>query len=411
MIGTAIQQKYVYLFELDSVRDSDEEIIAGQAAIYDEIVRKGNTVVLTYNQLVDSRAFFSLMTDEAYYRNILQLFEQGCIRISQFGDIRTVAQYILSTVDANKKFIYSALPLKFTQKRLIALVQRSLVYSDLSEIREYMEGGRRSDEDVEDLFIELERDDAGNVKRISMDGDGEDVAVHRDILKNLYSFLSIILRLSMLHDVYIAPRKASEFAPSDEIPIADTGDRAVVRKLVRSMELYHQEFGMVYQSRYNTFLVDPIAKADGTYYPFERVLPTAGNGVVIAAMRAEKFILLKQYRHALRAEQYSFPRGYAEPGTAPLENIRRELAEELHATVMHAPQSLGFLEPDSGLTSRRIEVFLVELDDYQANIGHEGIIEVREVSPEDLAQMIENGTVSDGYTIGAMELWQLKNAS
>ena len=78
---------------------------------------------------------------------------------------------------------------------------------------------------------------------------------------------------------------------------------------------------------------------------------------------------------------------------------------------MHAPQSLGFLEPDSGLTSRRIEVFLVELDDYQANIGHEGIIEVREVSPEDLAQMIENGTVSDGYTIGAMELWQLKNAS
>lgn len=213
MIGTAIQQKYVYLFELDSVRDSDEEIIAGQAAIYDEIVRKGNTVVLTYNQLVDSRAFFSLMTDEAYYRNILQLFEQGCIRISQFGDIRTVAQYILSTVDANKRFIYSALPLKFTQKRLIALVQRSLVYSDLSEIREYMEGGRRSDEDVEDLFIELERDDAGNVKRISMDGDGEDVAMHRDILKNLYSFLSIILRLSMLHDVYIAPRKASEIAP------------------------------------------------------------------------------------------------------------------------------------------------------------------------------------------------------
>lgn len=66
---------------------------------------------------------------------------------------------------------------------------------------------------MEDLFIELERDDAGNVKRISMDGDGEDVAMHRDILKNLYSFLSIILRLSMLHDVYIAPRKASEIAP------------------------------------------------------------------------------------------------------------------------------------------------------------------------------------------------------
>lgn len=29
--------KYVYLFELDSVRKTDEEIIAGQAALYDEM--------------------------------------------------------------------------------------------------------------------------------------------------------------------------------------------------------------------------------------------------------------------------------------------------------------------------------------------------------------------------------------
>lgn len=167
---------------------------------------------------------------------------------------------------------------------------------------------------------------------------------------------------------------------------------------------------MIYQSRYNTFLVDPIARPDGTYYAFERVLPTAGNGVVIVAWKAGKFILLKQYRHALRAEQYCFPRGHAEPGATPAENIRRELAEELHATVAHTPQSLGFLEPDSGLTSRRIEVFLAELDDYQANIGHEGILEVREVSPEELESMIEDGTVSDGYTIGALELWRLKLA-
>lgn len=733
-----MQQKYVYLFELDSVRDSDEEIIAGQAAVYDEIVRKGNVVVLTYNQLVDSRAFFSLMRDEAYYRNILKLFEQGCIRISQFGDIRTVAQYILSTVDANKRFIYSALPLKFTQKRLIALVQRSLMYSDLSEILEYLDGGRRSDAEVADLFLEVELDEAGHVKRVVSGDSGESIAAHREILANIYSFLSIILRLSMLHDVYIAPRKASElalfyfhhvmqcilqlslpmphwevvrhvlqglpafqagqngrslyyrdlyrqfhavaaddlteelrqayplaeavvdlcynyvceisicntskhynveelrvldspkptfaadftrrlqdlwadgnqaekrflreetnqfipfdkkkrlpdfseavrvaeytgrqsqeasksvpryeyaeaeqqrlhrqaifssigqklffslicllvacgvkfafqdmklfldhfmnvgttifsileticfllftewishalsarcslvvplskalgsmytllrdgwhafwmsrdvsvtalgadifearsqgvpidfvkprelrdyqvyrskhasqFAPSAEISVADTSDRTVVRKLIRSMEIYHQKFGMVYQSRYNTFLVDPIARPDGTYYAFERILPTAGNGVVIAARRGEKFILLKQYRHALRAEQYSFPRGYAEPGATPAENIRRELAEELHATVTQKPQSLGFLEPDSGLTSRRIEVFLVELDDYQANIGHEGILEVREANPEELEDMIEDGTISDGYTIGAMALWRLRTA-
>lgn len=46
-------REYVYLFELDSVRKTDEEIIAGQKALYNEIVNNGNIVVLTYNQLVD----------------------------------------------------------------------------------------------------------------------------------------------------------------------------------------------------------------------------------------------------------------------------------------------------------------------------------------------------------------------
>ena len=57
-------RKYVYLFELDSVRITDEEIIMGQKALYDEIVRNGNIVVLTYNQLVDSRGFFSLLSNQ-----------------------------------------------------------------------------------------------------------------------------------------------------------------------------------------------------------------------------------------------------------------------------------------------------------------------------------------------------------
>ena len=35
-------REYVYLFELDSVRKTDEEIIAGQKALYSEIVNNGN---------------------------------------------------------------------------------------------------------------------------------------------------------------------------------------------------------------------------------------------------------------------------------------------------------------------------------------------------------------------------------
>ena len=53
--------KQVFLFELDSVRKTDEEIIYGQKMLFDEIVRNGKVVVLTYNKLIDSRGFYSLI--------------------------------------------------------------------------------------------------------------------------------------------------------------------------------------------------------------------------------------------------------------------------------------------------------------------------------------------------------------
>lgn len=146
------KQNYIYLFELDPVRESDDEILAGLSAIHDEIVRNGNAVVLTYEQLIDSRVFFSLMADRAFYQDVLQLFRQGCIQISQSGDIRTAVQYLLRKLDDRRPFL--SLPLQFTQGRLIALTRRSLLYSDLSELREYLEGGCRSDREVEGLFLQ-----------------------------------------------------------------------------------------------------------------------------------------------------------------------------------------------------------------------------------------------------------------
>lgn len=95
--------KYVYLFELDSVRKTDKEIEIGQQALYNEIVGNGNIVVLTYNQLVDSRGFFSLLHILEYYNNLIELFENGSIRISQYGDIRTIAQYLISSFDYDKE--------------------------------------------------------------------------------------------------------------------------------------------------------------------------------------------------------------------------------------------------------------------------------------------------------------------
>lgn len=724
-----IERKYVYLFELDSVRMSDEEVLLGQQKLYDEIVHEGNIVVLTYNQLVDSRGFFSLLSDAAYYDSFMKLFEQGCIRVSQYGDERTISQYLLDALDEDKQFIFSALPLKFTQKRLIALVRRSLMYSDLSELSEYFEGGRRSEEELWDLFLEVKCDSDGRVLSIREENGRKSVAGMRLVIRQLYHFLSLVLGLSTMHSIYIPPRKLEEikglrmhhilscalemdcpemalwdeaarvlrslpcyqkqsdgrsvyhrqilaasrdaadmtayrlaeavidlcynyaceisicntskhynvsellgdrgrpsfeadfqrclfslwqdgmkaesrflkaetdecipfekpagfpdfvkavrmagyttysssglsdgvpryeyeerkqkeeqqyliqrgirskllfsclcffvaclvelcmqgiqnvlddyiewndifysvaetlaflfitecvsaciarkyprflslsealggmktllkdgmsnrvmkelpdeqavdvdfheaqsgeapidfvktkeinsylaykrsghrgmlFAASGACPIAEIEHEKILRQVIRDAEIFHHRYGLIYKSPFNTLLVDPIVGADCHFFPFERVLPTAGNGVVMVPRLRDRYILLHQFRHALRGMQYAFPRGYAEPGSSPLENVKRELGEELEAVVTRRPLSLGFIEPDSGLTSRRIEVFLVDIDSYIQKKGYEDIEDVQEVSLDELKQMIDEGKIADGYTLGAVELME-----
>lgn len=204
-----IMREFVYLFELDSVRKTDEEIISGQKALYNEIVNNGNIVILTYNQLVDSRGFFSLLVDEAYQNNLIKLFENGAIRISQYGDKRSLSQYLINSVASEKEFIYSALPLKSTQRRLLALIKRSLQYSDLSEIYEYYTGTNRSEEDLVELFEELDitKDSTGKITKILNDSSlfletplrSRETIIQemREILSKLYWLLATVLLIIM----------------------------------------------------------------------------------------------------------------------------------------------------------------------------------------------------------------------
>lgn len=224
-------REYVYLFELDSVRKTDEEIIAGQKALYSEIVNNGNIVVLTYNQLVDSRGFFSLLKDSEYQKYFIRLFENGAIRISQYGDIRSLSQYLINSVESEKQFIYSALPVKSSQRRLLSLIKRSLLYSDLSEIFEYSTGTNRSEKELIELFEELVDDETkspenseGTQKKkkiLKQSSLFDEEAVNhskesvvqemRNILQKLYWLLSTVLRLSALHDIYISPKAPEEY--------------------------------------------------------------------------------------------------------------------------------------------------------------------------------------------------------
>ena len=110
-------KRQVYLFELDSVRNSKKEIQRGQQALFEEIVKKGNTVVLSFNQLTDSEAFLCAIRDEKAYEQMVQLFALGAIKISRYGDVRTPSQYIQNAIDkcndsSKEEFLFSGLPVQ-----------------------------------------------------------------------------------------------------------------------------------------------------------------------------------------------------------------------------------------------------------------------------------------------------------
>lgn len=87
--------KLVYLHELDSVRNSPQEIKHARDALYEQIVQHGNCVVITFNQLADSKAFLGLaMASEESLAAIKSLMENGAIKISRFNDKRTASQYL-----------------------------------------------------------------------------------------------------------------------------------------------------------------------------------------------------------------------------------------------------------------------------------------------------------------------------
>ncbi len=195
-------------------------------------------------------------------------------------------------------------------------------------------------------------------------------------------------------------RKPEAFLPSSEIEIVT--DRETLENYAKETK---KELGVVYKSPYNTLVVD-LVKSEGRYFRYERVIPSAlGRGTVCVPMYKGKFLLINQYRHPIRAYQLCFPRGFGEDGLSAFENAKKELAEEIGATV-EKTFSLGEVSADSGLSFGIADVVLCEVSSYETQEGYEGIVSSLELSPDELKEKISKGEINDGFTLSAFALYE-----
>lgn len=205
---------------------------------------------------------------------------------------------------------------------------------------------------------------------------------------------------------------ADLFKNSSIYPIADVNDESITKNLMQLEELYGYKFGVVYQSNFNTLIVDPIkssnSEAPKKFFPYERIVsPNGKNGVVMIPKYKNNFLLLNQYRHAPRKMQYSFPRGFSEDNSTSSENAARELKEEIGATIVNEPILLGNVISDSGLTGNRVDVYLVEIESFQQNqLIHEGIKQIIEIPVNKMDDWIRQGKIDDGFSLSAYALYQ-----
>lgn len=189
---------------------------------------------------------------------------------------------------------------------------------------------------------------------------------------------------------------------------ADTGsihivtDPAVVE---RFQESSGRTIGVVYSSPYHLMVVDLVYEQEGKYFAYERVLPAVQKGAVVIVPRYQGgYLLLKQYRHALRNYQYAFPRGFGEDGISAEENVCKEIREELLAEASNI-QLLGACIADSGLCGDKASVYSCDIESFSLHTGYEGISNVIHLTDAEMTGWMAEGKLNDGFTLSAYSLY------
>lgn len=197
----------------------------------------------------------------------------------------------------------------------------------------------------------------------------------------------------------LAAEKPELFAPNDTLPLCLDEDR------IRAFSCTHNRpMGLVYSNLPFYSVVADLCGAEGKEFSYARVIyPNPTNGAVAIPKSGDKFGLLRIFRHIPRTECLEFPRGFATKNLSPQDNIRKELAEEMGAVVEDI-RKLGMIRADSGLSAGLADVYLAQVSQANAQIGHEGIRELLWVSEEELHSMIRSGAITDGFTLSALTL-------
>lgn len=166
---------------------------------------------------------------------------------------------------------------------------------------------------------------------------------------------------------------------------------------------------VAYQGRFLKIVRDQVRNAAGKIFNLEYVLHP-GASVIIPVLDDGRFLMERQYRHAVKKTMIEFPAGKIDKGETPLETAKRELREETGYDAKEWKR-LGVMHPCIGYSDEFIEVYLatglVRQGDQKLDHGEE--LDTMTLSREELEKHIGEGALTDAKTVTAY-LYYLNDA-
>ena len=135
------------------------------------------------------------------------------------------------------------------------------------------------------------------------------------------------------------------------------------------------------------------------------------TGVSVLPIKENKAGLLRLHRHAINAETWEAPRGFADKGESGLQAARRELEEEAGLRAEpHDIQSLGFITLEASLHTARIHLYLVErrvpIRAFEPReLGHHAL---QWFDLEEALAMVDRGEIHDPSTLITLYHYKLR---
>ena len=183
--------------------------------------------------------------------------------------------------------------------------------------------------------------------------------------------------------------------------------------------------------RFFSVTIDPVLfpskhgndSVEGRYSAVQWNCGREPGAAVLAVDRDGEILLLRSFRHAVRDKKVLGERvaGWrtelARGGRRPQESLRgcavREATEELGLVkLLEGPTSLGFVEPDTGILSSRVEIFLIK-GDFQQEASNrdvsESTLSTVKMSVPEVFDAIDNGAIFDSFVEVALSRALRKN--